>query len=235
MHKCTMNDSVNSTLYTFHRYSTAFLSCMINVAVTASSTNYDTRESSWCQLCRQWGQKCNLLHPWWRHQMKHFPRHWPFVRGIHRSPVNSPHKGQWRGALMFSLISAWINGWVNNGEAGDLRRHLDHYGVTVMASDNEFGSMTNPDFQQIVFQWYMIEERTTWDVEMCLQMETVWSLGRKNALVTVYTLENPNVKNTVLGLRSKYSWNICKNKSMSLLLMPWHFTSPEHQQPWCWT
>ena len=32
---------------------------------------------------------------------KHFPRYWPFVRGIHRSPVNSPHKGQWRGALMF--------------------------------------------------------------------------------------------------------------------------------------
>ena len=25
---------------------------------------------------------------------KHFPRSWPFVRGIHRSPVNSPHKGQ---------------------------------------------------------------------------------------------------------------------------------------------
>ena len=50
---------------------------------------------------------------------KHFPRYWPFVRGIHRSPVNSPHKGQWRGALMFSLICTWINGWVNNGEAGD--------------------------------------------------------------------------------------------------------------------
>ena len=31
---------------------------------------------------------------------KHFPRHWPFMRGIHRSPVNSPHKGQWRGALI---------------------------------------------------------------------------------------------------------------------------------------
>ena len=37
---------------------------------------------------------------------KHFPRYWPFVRVIHRSPVNSPHKGQWRGALMFSLICA---------------------------------------------------------------------------------------------------------------------------------
>ena len=38
---------------------------------------------------------------------------------IHRSPVNSPHKGQWRGALMFSLICARINGWVTKCEAGD--------------------------------------------------------------------------------------------------------------------
>ena len=35
---------------------------------------------------------------------KHFPRYWPFVRRIHRSPVNSLHKGQWCGALVFSLI-----------------------------------------------------------------------------------------------------------------------------------
>ena len=63
---------------------------------------------------------------------KHFPRYWLFVRGIHRSPVNSPHKGQWRGTLMFSLICAWINGWVNNRMAGDLRRHRVQYDVTVM-------------------------------------------------------------------------------------------------------
>ena len=54
------------------------------------------------------------------------------MRGIHRPPVNSPHKGQWRGALVFSLIWAWINGWVTNYEAGDLRRHRAHYDVTVM-------------------------------------------------------------------------------------------------------
>ena len=63
---------------------------------------------------------------------KHFPRYWPFVRGIHRSPVNSPHKGQWRGALMFSLICVWINGWVNNPKAGDFRRYRSHYDVIVM-------------------------------------------------------------------------------------------------------
>ena len=63
---------------------------------------------------------------------EHFPRYWPFVRGIHRSPVNSPHKGQWLGALMFSLICAWINVSVNNREAGELRRYRASYDVTVM-------------------------------------------------------------------------------------------------------
>ena len=77
---------------------------------------------------------------------KHFPRNWPFVRGIHRSPVNSPHKGQWRGALMFSLICVWINYWVNNREAGDLIRYRAHYDVIVMLA-----------LQQC--QWYNSERR----------------------------------------------------------------------------
>ena len=29
------------------------------------------------------------------------------VRGIHRSPVNSPHKGQWRGKYFHSVTSTW--------------------------------------------------------------------------------------------------------------------------------
>ena len=66
--------------------------------------------------------------PWWRHQMKTFSALLAlFVWWIHRSSVNSPHKGQWRGALMFSLICAWIIRWVNNSEVGDLRRHRAHY------------------------------------------------------------------------------------------------------------
>ena len=64
---------------------------------------------------------------------KHFPCYWPFVRGIHRAPVNSLHKGQWRGALMFLWSVPEINGWVNNREAGDLRRHRGHYEVAVMS------------------------------------------------------------------------------------------------------
>ena len=63
---------------------------------------------------------------------KHFPRYWPFVWGIHRSPVNSPHKDQWRGALIFYLICPWTNGRVNNRDASDLRHHRAHYDVIVM-------------------------------------------------------------------------------------------------------
>ena len=65
---------------------------------------------------------------------KHFPRYWPYVPGIHRSPVNCPHTGQWRGVLIFSLIWARINGWVNNRNAGELRRHRAQHDVIVMGN-----------------------------------------------------------------------------------------------------
>ena len=49
---------------------------------------------------------------------KHFPRYWLFVRGIHRSPVNSPLKGQWRGFDVFfdlrlnkRLSKQWWGWW----------------------------------------------------------------------------------------------------------------------------
>ena len=73
---------------------------------------------------------------------KHFPRYWPFVRGIHRSPVIPPHKG--RGALMFSLICAlnerlskqsW--GWWIETPSHPLWRHCNSeslLGVPVLTS-----------------------------------------------------------------------------------------------------
>ena len=72
-----------------------------------------------------------------------FPCYWPFVWGIHRSPVNSPCKGQWRGGLMFSFICAWIYGWVNDCESGDLRRHHAHYDVIVMWCEGAHGPTHN--------------------------------------------------------------------------------------------
>ena len=64
---------------------------------------------------------------------KHFPRYWPFVQGIHRSPVNSPDKGQWCGTLKFSLIclnkrlskQSW--GWWFETLSCPLWRHCNVY------------------------------------------------------------------------------------------------------------
>ena len=74
-----------------------------------------------------WGENRRVFHDDFN-KWKHFPRYWPFVRGIHRWPVDSPHKGLWRGALIFYLIFAWTN----NTEDGDMTRHRAHYNVTVM-------------------------------------------------------------------------------------------------------
>ena len=86
--------------------------------------NNDDRHNVWPETV--WRMHDDVI------KWKPFPRYWPFLRGIHRLPLNSPHKGQWCGALLLSLICVWINGWVNNREAGDLRRDRAHQDVIVM-------------------------------------------------------------------------------------------------------
>ena len=52
------------------------------------------------------------------------PRDWPFVRDMHRSQVDSLHKGQWRGTLLFSLICAWRRWWLET-PSRSLWRHCN--------------------------------------------------------------------------------------------------------------
>ena len=94
-------------------------------------------------------------------------RYWPFVRGIHRSPVDDPHKGQWRGALMYSVICAW---WkrLNKRDTGDWRHHRVHYDVTVI-------------------QWpYVqhIETRTKWPLLMSYFIHWIFRYPMSNILLT---------------------------------------------------
>ena len=114
---------------------------------------------------------------------KHFPLYWPFVRGIHQSPANSPHKGQWRGALMFYLICAWINAWANNCEPGDLRRHRSHHDVIVMIRISHTGrditrlwgskSRNGPLISAHVFELLEIIEYAMNNLLMEFQIRTV--------------------------------------------------------------
>ena len=59
-------------------------------------------------------------------------RYWPFERGMHRSPVNSPHKGQWCGDLvMFFFFYMCLHkrlskkswGWWFDTPSSSLWRH----------------------------------------------------------------------------------------------------------------
>ena len=51
---------------------------------------------------------------------KHFPRYWPFLRVIPRSPMNFHTKASDAELCCFLWSGPWINGWVNTREAGDL-------------------------------------------------------------------------------------------------------------------
>ena len=55
---------------------------------------------------------------------KHFPRSWPFVKGIHWSPVVPLTNDNRFGALIWSLLLDWTNRWINSRVTGD-SRHLD--------------------------------------------------------------------------------------------------------------
>ena len=51
---------------------------------------------------------------------KHVSLYWSFVRGIHRWPMDSPHKGKWSVALMFSQICPLAN-------RGSFPLHINSY------------------------------------------------------------------------------------------------------------
>ena len=54
------------------------------------------------------------------------------MRGIQRSPVNSPHKKPVTQSFGASLILTKANRWINSGVAGNLRHHDAHCDVIVM-------------------------------------------------------------------------------------------------------
>ena len=129
-----------------------------------------------------------------------------FVWGIHWSPMNSSHKGQWRGALMLPLICAWISRWVNNRDAGDWRRHRAHYDVTVM----------NISIFQTVFFVLMVSAMGYVDAQIwisyvcrygaleCMNMVVSWNSNYASCHAWVYLHEHPLRAFSLIG---KWSTN----------------------------
>ena len=158
---------------------------------------YTSAESKWCSVLFTEGwrlSQCMMTSS----NGNIFPRYWPFVRGIHRPPVNSPLKGQWRGALMFSLIFVWINGWENNREAVDLRRHRADYDVIVMGwllcdrwrrwvITSLVISVSGEGEAMLSRYFSIVGWKKQWDT-WAVSVGTVWSSGAAGAAVNYSTV-----------------------------------------------
>ena len=146
------------------------------------------------------------------------------MRRIHRSPVNSPHKGRWRRALVFSLICAWINGWVNNSEAGDLRRQRAHFDVIVMAiaSGVPQGTWNTTTRNKEQIKTLIISKYTLFFI--MINALLVISRSKYNAhtghlfkSLEIFTLEdNDTLPPSFIGVRPKWPTN-CHGKTWRLL------------------
>ena len=55
----------------------------------------------------------------------HFLHYWPFVKGIHQSLVDSPHKGasNVECSCAFYLLLTWTSYWTNSHVTADLAHH----------------------------------------------------------------------------------------------------------------
>ena len=76
------------------------------------------------------------------------------VTGIHRWPVNSPHKGR------FSWYALLLNGWVINRQAGDLiRRHdIEMFTVSGIISEHKAATPVPPPNQPSIHGFYSIHK-----------------------------------------------------------------------------
>ena len=145
---------------------------------------------------------------------KHFPHYWSFVKGIHWSQVNSPHKGQWHGALMLSLICTWKNGWVNKRHAGDVRNHVADCDITVMVQSPRvitiqlnlsvssakwwFNTLrprqNGRDFSDDIFRRFFLNKNIWIPIKISLKFVPKGSINNIPALVQIMAWRRPGDK-----------------------------------------
>ena len=135
---------------------------------------------------------------------KHFPRYWPFVKGIHWSPVNSPYKGHWRGTLMFffylhlnkRLSKLSRRRWFET-PSRPLGRHCNVLYGTKLHFENVVVSVTSSLIKSsFFFSWYMYNNINTqsysvpWEGEPVKQCLSSWYYIAKAILFYTKHIDN---------------------------------------------
>ena len=145
--RCNGNAAVLTKMHSIEPY--ICLWAPVHAIIRVSSNVTCCLEIAWrsgvCCFCLKWSFVLTLdkssLNVWMSKtdlrddviKWEHFPRYWPFVLGILRSPGNSPKRPVTRSFDVFvDLRLDKRQSKKSRGEAGDLRRHRAHYDVTAM-------------------------------------------------------------------------------------------------------
>ena len=88
--------------------------------------------------------------PWWHHQMETFSA----LLTIHRSPVNSPHKGQWRGCFfVICALNKQSWGWWFETPSRSLWRHCNNKSAKYILSESHgLGLLTWSCLRRVVYE-----------------------------------------------------------------------------------
>ena len=119
------------------RCSTHKIISMIKMGLNNHTLECCLTRAAWEAACLTWQP---VLHHYYSIKWKHFPRYWPFVRGIHGSSVDSRHKGPVTRIFDDLFNVSLKKGVKNNGMAVDLRRRDAHRDVTVVWWSRSVGS-----------------------------------------------------------------------------------------------
>ena len=135
--KCRLFDEINVTAWLYWRLPIDKISVQPEKRISLKWRTFTFRW--WPPWCRgSWNKDKSSIKTWSSKPIMtlsnglYFPRYWPFVRGIHRWPVNSPRKGPVTRSFDVFFDLRIEKRLVNNREAGDLRRNRAHYDVIVM-------------------------------------------------------------------------------------------------------
>ena len=92
-----------------------------------------------------------------------------------RTPVNSPHKGQWRRALMFSLICACTNGWVNS------RQWFQTPSRSLWRNGNSSGMLRTNSEVQVVFISRYLQIHCVLRIKLIRKLDLLRSTNQNDA------------------------------------------------------
>ena len=120
-----------------------------------------------------------------------FPHYRPFVKGIHRSPVDFLHKDTLMRTFDVSLKLAWTNCWTNSRIADDLRRH----DIQVTSQFNTLRPRQNGrHFADDIFKCIFLNENVWIPIKISLKFVPKGQINKIPALVQIMAWRRPGDK-----------------------------------------